>query len=354
MMEQRAVSYRTPFLIVAALFVVWGILGVIDAGNIPYSGYLTDGNNTVVQVQDRSPAQAAGLEVGDYITNINGIPVEDTRAIALLGRPEIGEVRTLVVERRGDITLAAGEGAVATAELDITFAGPPARNLALAWAAFVIGLCFVGCGLLAYWRTPSRASTLLALTGLGLGLVFFAGPYFESYLLRTISGTLVLVLVIFGFAFLLHFLVEFPKPKAILQKKHTLKLLYLPAVLMALFAAYLILFAPRGTSGFNVLARSLFGLFVVLYFGLALWALIHSFVRATPAERSRYGLNLLLAGVIIGLLPVTIGSLVGILAPTVVLPGVFFYFLTMVLIPITMALAVMKSAAPAPAPTPVM
>jgi len=342
-MERKAAAYRTPMLVGAALFVLWGVFGVLDAGNVPYSGYLTDGNNTVTQVEEGSPARAAGLAVGDYIRSISGIPVEDTRAIGQLGRPQVGETRTLVVEQRAATALAAGEGAPATREVAITYGAPLGRDVALTWAAFFIGLCFVGFGLFAYLKAPSRSATLLALMGLFLGTGFFVGPYFESYAVRSTFTALGLVVAIFGFAFLLHFLTEFPKPKAIMERRHTTKLLYLPALLVALFALYLIGFAPPGTSGFNRFAVTMFGLFIVLYFGLALWALIHSFIKATPDERSRFGLNLMLAGALIGLLPLTIAALVGIFAPTVVLPGARFFFLTMVLIPISMALAAIKA-----------
>jgi hypothetical protein len=357
MMERKAATYKVPMLVGAALFVLWGVFGVLDAGNVPYSGYLTDGNNTVTQVEEGSPAQAAGLQVGDYITEISGIPVEDTRAIGQLGRPRLGETRTLVVEKRAPTTLAAGEEAAPTREVAITYAAPLARDVALTWAAFLIGLCFIGFGLFAYLKAPSRSATLLALMGLFLGVGFFVGPYFESYAVRSTFVALGLVVAIFGFAFLLHYLMEFPKLKAIMERRHTTKLLYLPALLVALFALYLIGFAPRGTSGFNRFVVAIFGIFIVLYFGLALWALIHSFVKATPDERSRFGLNLMLGGALIGLLPLTIAALVGIFAPTVVLPGARFFFLTMVLIPITMAIAVVRKegAAPtAPAGTPVM
>ena len=235
----------------------------------------------------------------------------------------------------------------------ITFSGLPARDVALTWAGFIIGLCFIGFGLMAYTRTPSRASLLLALTGLCLGIAFIGGPYIASYALRTIVGSVVLVLIIFGFATLLHCVAEFPKPKAVMQKPHITKVLYAPAVLLALFFLWLIIFEPQGTSTLNNVANALAGIFVVGYFGLSLVALIHSFVTATPEERSKYGLSLMLAGVIIGLLPVLIASLISIFAPSVVLPGVDFYFLTMVLIPIAMALAVMRTATPH-APVPVM
>ena len=93
----------------------------------------------------------------------------------------------------------------------------------------------------------------------------------------------------------------------------------------------------------------LVGLFVVGYFGLSVVALIHSFAKASPPERERNGLNLLLAGVIVGLAPVTIASLVGVFAPSVVLPGSDFYSLTLVLVPLTLAAAIMR-ASPIPAP----
>jgi hypothetical protein len=55
------------------------------------------------------------------------------------------------------------------------------------------------------------------------------------------------------------------------------------------------------------------------------------------------------------LLPVTISALVTTFAPSVILPGSDFFFLTMVLIPITMALAVVRGeAAPAAEPAPLM
>jgi hypothetical protein len=309
----------------------------------------------VIEVDAGSPAEAAGLTVGDRVTSINGVSIEDTPALTRMPRAQTGETRTLVVEEGAETTLAAGEEGPVTREVAITFTGLPGRDLALTWAGFIIGLCFLGFGLLAYVKAPSRSAMLLAITGLCLGGAFLGGPYIGSYALRTIVATFFLMLVLLGFATLLHCLMEFPKAKAMLAGKHFTKVLYAPAVLMALFFLWLIIFEPRGTSTLNTVANVLVGIFVVGYFGLALVALIHSFVKATPDERSRYGLNLMLAGVLIGLLPVTIASLVTMFAPSVILPGSDFFFLTMVLIPITMALAVMRGgAAPVAEPAPVM
>ncbi|UCC49235.1 MAG: PDZ domain-containing protein [Gemmatimonadota bacterium] len=353
MVEVREARYKTPFLVLAVLFVLWGMFGAADLPNIPYAGYLTDGNNTVIQVEPSSPAEAAGLQVGDYITSIAGISVEDTRALARLQRAEVGDTRTLIVEQRAETELAARPEGLPSRSVELAYSAQPGRDLLLGIAGIFIGLCFVVFGLGAYMRAPTRSATLLALTGLCLGITFFAGPYLQSFTLRTIAAALQLVIIIFGFAFLLHFMLEFPEPKALLAKKHTTKVLYAPALLIALFALFLIILQPAGTSTLNVLIRSLFGLFVVVYFGLALWAMIHSFVKASPRQRSGYGLNFMLAGVIIGLLPVTIASLLGVLAPRVVLPGYNFYFLTLVLIPIALASAVVKTES-APVTAPVM
>jgi membrane-associated protease RseP (regulator of RpoE activity) len=345
-------KYKLPFIVVGAVFVLWGIFGLIDIGNVPYSGYIAF-NNTVTRIDEGSPAQAAGLTVGDRITAINGVPIEDTPTLARMPRAQVGETRTFTVEAGAETVLAAGEEGPVTREVAITFAAQPGRDVALTLAGFIIGLCFVGFGLLAYVRAPSRSSTLLAVTGLCLGLAFLGGPYLGSWALRTIIGSVVLALIVLGFATLLHCVMEFPKAKAILQTKHITKVLYAPAVLMALFFFWIIIFEPQGTGTLNTVANVLTGIFVVGYFGLALVALIHSFVKATPDERSTSGLKLMLIGVLVGLLPVTIASLIGIFAPTVVLPLVDFYFLTMVLIPITMAMAIMRAEAPAaPAPTP--
>jgi hypothetical protein len=215
----------------------------------------------------------------------------------------------------------------------------------------LIGLCFIVFGLMPYMRVPTRSATLLALVGLCLGMAFFGGPYLPSYALRTIAYALAEFLVILGCVFLLHYMMEFPKPKAMLAKRHTLKAIYVPAILIALFVLSIFIFQPTATSAFNIIARSLFGLYVVAYFGLALAAMIHSYAKASAQERSNYGLNLMLIGVLVGLLPITIAVLIVVFAPTVVLPGADFYFLTFLLIPITLALAtIRKEAAPAEAP----
>ncbi len=329
--------YRIPFFTVGILFACWGILGLIDLSNVPYSGYREDGNNTVTWARPGSPAERAGLKRGDYIRSIGGISVEDSSALAHRQRAKIGETRSFVVERREN-----GGKAPVTKTIDITFANLPARSMALDFAAFLIGFCFLGCGLVASGKAPARGATLLALAGICLSAAFFTGPYISSFFGRMLAGSIQSLVVILGLAFLLHYMLATPKPKQFVQGKHATQVIYGPAVVMVLFFLYLVIVQPRGTSILNEVSNILFGLLFAGYFGCAVVAMIHSYAKATPGERADYGLNIALVGSVIGLLPIIIAEIVGIVAPKVILPGSDFYFLAMILIPISLTTAMLR------------
>ena len=142
-------------------------------------------------------------------------------------------------------------------------------------------------------------------------------------------------------------MMSYPQAKAWTEKNWAKYAIYGPATLVSLVILYVIIMNPTATGGLNVFVNIMFGVFVVYYFGAAMVAMFQSFSKATPAERESQGLTLMLAGVIVGLLPVTIGSLIAIFAPQAVLPGQDFYFMTLVLIPIALSMAVMKKAGPA-------
>jgi hypothetical protein len=327
-----ASSRRTWYLIAAALIAAWGLLGLIDQPNVPFSGYQTDGDNTINLVRAGSPAEAAGLQVDDHITSIGGISVVDSRALAEQPRPAIGETRTLVVERDG-----------ATVDVDLTYGALTGTQRALAYASVILGFVFLVFGLLPYLKAPTRPAELLALTGLGLALAFFSGPYIASYGLRTALVSLTLVAIIFGFAFLMDLMVSYPRPKGWRARSWAPWAIYGPAALVSAVILYVIVASPPATSRLNVAVSTMFGLFVVYYFGSAMVAMIHGWVTATAAERDAYGLTTVLIGVLVGLLPLTLSSLIGVFSPRTVLPGVDFYFLTLGLIPITLWAALSRS-----------
>jgi len=328
---------KTLFMGVGALIVLWGIIGAFDMGNLTFSGYQTDGNNTITQVSSGSPAEAAGLQVGDYIRSIGGVSMEDTKALISQPRPEIGQEHVVVVERNGE-----------PVEANLRYSALPGTQKGATYGATLIGLCYLFFGLWAFSSAPSRSTKLLALLGLLFAPAFIAGPYISSAALRNLTGGIITTAIIIGFAVLLDFVTSYSS-----KQPANKRLIYGPAALVALITLAFLVFQPASTSGLNIFFRVMFGLFIAGYFGLALISIIRNFSRATADERTTDGLGLMLLGTLIGLLPVTISSIVGLVAPTVVLPGSQYYFLTLILIPITFAVAAIKSAqteSPSPAP----
>ncbi len=332
-------KHRAFHLIVAALLVVLGVFRLADKRNDPYDGYLTDGTNTVVRVDAGGPAELAGLRVGDRIRSTDDVFVEDNRARARQDRARIGEETTLVVESSGD---RAFDKSPATRSLSFKHAAPPADYAPRYFAGFLIGLCFLLCGLMAGQRVPTRSARALVLAGFCLGATFLGTPYFNSYPVRKLAQALLGVALVTGFAALFQFMLEFPKPKSFLRRKHALKILYGPAVLIALFLLFLVIVQPRGTGALNQWSNVLFGLFLVVYFGGAAAAMLHSYLKASPLERARYGLHLEMVGILFGVLPVTIEILLGVLVPKLSLPGSDFYYLTVAFIPIALFLAMSR------------
>jgi hypothetical protein len=323
--------FRKPLLVVAAVLVVWGVLGALDIRNQTYRGFVTDGNNTITQVTDGGPADVAGLETGDYVRSIGGIAVEDLAAAVQRSRPEVNEVRTFEVERDGQVL-----------SFDLAYAALPASNALVRYGVVLVGFLFLVFGVWAFLAAPTRRTMLLAALGIAFSAAFMAGPYFASAAVRTAVGVVVLLMVVVGFAILTHFLLVFPRRKRTLERRGMTWIVYAPAAVVGCLSMWFLVAQPAATSAVNVFFRALFGLFVVLYFGASLIALVHSYVKADARDRAASGLNLLLMGAVVGLGPSLVISIVGLVAPQIVVPGAQFFPLLIGFLPVTLALAAVK------------
>ncbi|KPJ95409.1 MAG: hypothetical protein AMS18_02960 [Gemmatimonas sp. SG8_17] len=323
--------YKTPLLVVAVVLMVWGALGALDIRHQTYTGYVTDGNNTITRVTDGSPADVAGLETGDYIRSIGGIAVEDLRAAVQRSRPEINEVRKFEVERDGR-----------TMSFDLAYAGLPMSTALVRYGVVLVGFLFLVCGAWAFLKVPTKRTMLLSVLGIAFSAGLTAGPYFTSATVRTAVGDVILLMIIVGFAVLTHFLLVFPKTKRTLEQRKMTWAVYSPAAVVGCLSVWFLVAQPTATSAVNIFFRALFALFVVVYFGTSLIALIHSYVRADARDRVTTGLNLLLVGAVVGLGPSLVLSLVGLIAPHVVVPGAQFLPLGIGVLPVALALAAVR------------
>lgn len=315
---------KTPLLVIAAVLVIYGVFGWLDVGNYAQGGWATDPDNTVTQVLSGSPTEAAGLKVGDKIISMGGIAMTDAEALTRRARPEVGETWEFVVERDG-----------ATVSLDVTFGEPVPQRKFLAHASFLVGFCFIGFTMRAYMQGPSASTQALALAGTLFSLAFLGGPYFENYMLRSINNAVTVVIVWIGVASILNFLL-------VHLRSGGNRLLYLPGLAVGLFIAWRILATPEATSGLNNFGNILFGVVAAFYLIGSLVTVYRSFSGASASERESSGLQLMMIGALVGLVPPIVTIVVGVVAPQVVLPGQNFYFLAMIAIPITWSMAVQK------------
>lgn len=333
MSDAQGAKYRNLFLIVSVILLVLGALSAMDVKNQTYTGFQTDGNNKVTMVEEGGPAAAAGLQAGDVLTSVNGIAVTDTKGFFNLHRATVGATRPYVVQRGGQAVT-----------FEITQAALSTRYVYVARAVTLLGLCYLGFTLWAYFSAPGAATVVLAWFGLSFGQSFLGTPYFESPVVRNAISTISTSIVLLGIAALVHFLLAFPTRRPLLERPSGTKLLYGPAIVVSLVNIGFSILQPDSTSGLNIFFRTLFTLLIAGYFLAAIVVLFRRYGAATPADRAAHGLGLMLAGAMIGLGPLLVLQIVTLLSPSTFLPQSQFYFLTLGLIPIAFSIAAVRSA----------
>lgn len=316
--------------IAAVLFIIWGILGLMDSKNYSYDGYNTDGNNKIVQVKDGSPAEAAGMQVGDVMKSYDGIAVTDSKAFSKRKRTEIGQTVEIVVDRNGE-----------EQALQVTYSALPDMNTTLNMSAFIMGLIFIVLGLYVDNKKKSALSFAFAVFAVFFGFVFFNGPYINPGFLNELVNSINVTLLMFAFVALARFILQYPPQSTFLNGGNS-RWIYAPAAVMVVIIWILNFAHPDSTSTLNVTLRSLFGVIIIFYFGLALITLIRKYSNANAEDRKSLGLNQMLLGAILGLLPFLIYFTVNQLSPSTILPGNDYMFLTFSFIPIFFSMALLQ------------
>lgn len=325
--------YKTLFSILAIALLVWGALGAREVTRTPYAGYRLSSDNVITQVREGSPAAIAGLKAGDQVTKIDNVPVGSVAGFYERGRPAIGSTGSVTVKRGGT-------------EQTITFkyAERPMGDLLVASIGLLTGLAFLIFGMLAYLKNPTRLSTTLCALSLMLALLFLQGPYISSAALRRGINAVISVVVGIMLATLLDYCLSYPRVKEVLASRPWLRqAIFGIAPLMGLIVGLINLAAPNISATNSLLLGVAIGVIYGGYVLLAVVAVIHSYVKAGAEERSASGLNLMLAGMVIGFGPLIVSILAHTILPHIGdLPGERFWPITSLAIPISLALALMK------------
>jgi hypothetical protein len=344
-MEQTTdyARYKTLLSLLAAVVFIWGAVGTLDIKNIPYTGYVLSPDRTVRIVREGSPAASAGVKVGDTVTKINGIPIADFGSLAAQPRPAINSDGSITANRGGT-------------EQTLTFkygSQPTVNLIAGSGATTLTALAFLVLGLMVYRKNPTRLSTMFCSMSLLFAMVLFNRPYFASAVQRRLVGGVLTILLALLFAAVLNYCLNFPQTKKIIAARSWLRqAIYVIVGAFGVMVATIGITTPPMTPARSVLLSLAFGILFGGYILLSVIAVVHSYFKASTAERSATGLNLMLLGMVIGFGPLLLSILARTISPHMGdLPGERFYSITLLAIPIGLAMALMKlKSAPADIP----
>ena len=308
----------------------WGLLGWLDLPDRGQAGFETDGIHRITLVRPGSAAEAAGLKTGDRITRFDGVDARNAKTLSHLPPKRPGDRQTLTVERVDE-----------ELQLTVTYGPVGEGERSIIRASLLVGCGFIFFPLLAFLRRPNEATRVLTLMGTGLGLAHLDGPMIEDFSVRAISGSIITLFVLFGFATMVRFLIMFPPPRAGVRGwfsgPYSRRLIYIPAILLWLLLAWRLLFTPEGTSVLNVFTQALAGVVMGTYLLGSLYRFLRNYSRTDRAQRDALALNGMLWGTVAGVLPGLVAALAESFSPEARLPGQDFYFISLVLLPLTWA-----------------
>ena len=207
----------------------------------------------------------------------------------------------------------------------------------------VVGLLCIFLGVYANNKVKTTLSLIFAVFAIGLGFNFFGDPYFSNDLMSKFISGFISTVILFSFAALANYVLLYPPQSSFLSKKKNQIWFYAPSFGLLVFIWVLIFTQPESSSILNQIIRLLVSIVVGGYFVVALIALILKFAKTKSEERKLYGLNLLLWGAIIGLIPIILVLIIETISPKIILPGAdYILYVSFTAIPIFFTMAVLK------------
>jgi sigma-B regulation protein RsbU (phosphoserine phosphatase) len=331
-LSQRFVRRARVFIV--AITVGLGVVGLIGSGQIFQRAYLgmVHRNLTVTLVTPRGPAEAAGIEAGDRILEVEGVPAEQVVLARLtLRNARAGDVLDLLVAHRDGTR----------SRIALRGAPPPTSEVVWRFSRGLAGLCALALGFLLAYRRPEKLTLVFFGISLSMAFILCEPPSITSrswdYLHESFYSFAQYLLA----AFFVHFFLVFP---ATTQRRQRFeKLVYVPAIVLSCGHQILAFAARRGEKVFALesLHLILATIYFIVYIGLAITLFVRSFQRTrSPALRAR--LRVAVWGTVLGLAPMLITAVLVNLFPSRDFPGARYTVLALVLIPASFAYAAFR------------
>lgn len=318
--------HRALLLVAAVAITAWGTFGFFQRLDIGRGGFTYSPEYLVNYVEPEGGGRAAGLQVGDRVVSVEGIPVEELPLYSrwphsLIRRP--GESLRLVVEREGE-----------PLSLGVVYGATPRGVLNLRLGVALVGLAFLVFGLWPLFSVHTSHALALAGIGLAAGMATFgAGPYLGTW--DGVASHVQFAAMLLLSVLLLRFFLTFPRLKRAGASRLVTGVIYAVWVLFVACLVLELIFHPTLYHTFGSLGM----LLMLGYCVLALVAVAHTVVTTPRQELSDSGMSLILIGIFVAVV-----SLFLALSSGFRLPGSAYAPLLIVAIPVSMALAVRKQA----------
>jgi hypothetical protein len=264
-----------------------GVFSALEAPHFTYTGFTLSGRR-VTNVDEGSPAAAAGLRAGDVVDSVNGVSSTSVEFFILSHRPVTDELWSLAVQRDG-----------VPLRLQLSPTGLPSVDVVRARSKSVLGLCLLAFTLWAFLASPGRATLLLAVAGVSFAFLALGVPYTSGAVRDALDVVATLVFAM-GTAVAVHFLLAFPARSRFLERPQALWVLYAPVIALAIPSVVNVVL------GLRVVTRVLGTLWGVLLPAYVLWAivlLVRRYLATPQPERSSHGLGLMFGATLAAVVP---------------------------------------------------
>ena len=317
----------TALLLAAALLITaWGVGGFVDRLQKGWGAYTYSPEYVINYVRSGGAGEEAGLEVGDRVVTVDGIPVESLPLYSRWPRSLAvgpGETLRLVVERRAEALT-----------VDVTYREIPQSTVRLRLGGMAVALSFLWFGIWPALTVSTGSARVLAGIGVAAGLGML-GPYLGTW--DGVATHLGLAATMLWLALILWFFLTYPRVKRLAEHRVMAWLVFGSWALFLPFLIVELVFHPRYYHSFGGVGTTL----MLVYVALAAAAVIHTLIAVPWREIRDSGMGIVLAGLFVGLVPSFLDPIVGMLFE-VTLPGSRYFPLLILVIPVTLALGVRR------------